>query len=505
MAKPNILVVMADQLAPHFTGAYGHPLVRTPAMDALAERGARFDAAYCNFPLCAPSRFSMMSGQMASDIGAWDNAAEFPASIPTLAHYLNLAGYRTVLAGKMHFIGPDQHHGFAERLNTEIYPADFAWTPDWDNADERIDKWYHNMDSLSEAGQALATYQLDYDEEVGFAAIRKLYDLARDSDDRPFFLTVAFIHPHDPYVARPEWWDLYDHDDIDLPDPVGLDSLDPHSHRLRYGFEIDTVGYTDEQCRNARHGYYANTSYIDAWLGRMVRALEETGELDNTVVIATSDHGDMLGERGLWFKMSFFEQSLRVPLVMAGPGVANTTVPNACSLLDLAPTLLDIAAAGGTPIEPGVTLAGRSLWNAATGGSDPVDEALAEYTAEMTSYPMFMIRRGHHKYIHCDTDPALLYDLETDPQEQDNLADDPDHADLAAEFAAEVSQRWDSDAIREQVLASQQARRLVHAAMGDDSRISWDYSPAQDATNQYVRDHMDWAEAGARSRFPELG
>ena len=505
MAKPNVLVVMADQLAPHFTGAYGHPLVRTPAMDALAERGARFDAAYCNFPLCAPSRFSMMSGQLASTIGAWDNAAEFPASTPTLAHYLNLAGYRTVLAGKMHFIGPDQHHGFAERLNTEIYPSDFAWTPDWDNADERIDKWYHNMDSLSEAGQALATYQLDYDEEVGFAAIRKLFDLARDSDDRPFFLTVAFIHPHDPYVARPEWWDLYDHDAIDLPDPVGLDSLDPHSHRLRCGFEIDTVGYTDEQCRNARHGYYANTSYIDAWLGRMVRALEETGELDNTVVIATSDHGDMLGERGLWFKMSFFEQSLRVPLVMAGPGVANTTVPNACSLLDLAPTLLDIAAAGGTPIEPGVTLAGRSLWNAASGGSDPVDEALAEYTAEMTSHPMFMIRRGRHKYIHCDTDPALLYDVDADPQELNNLADDPDHADLAAEFAAEVSQRWDSSAIREQVLASQQARRLVHSAMGDDSRISWDYSPAQDAANQYVRDHMDWAEAGARSRFPELG
>ena len=118
---------------------------------------------------------------------------------------------------------------------------------------------------------------------------------------------------------------------------------------------------------------------------------------------------------------------------------------------------------------------------------------------------MFMIRRGRHKYIHCDTDPALLYDLEADPQEQDNLADDPDHAELAAEFAAETARRWDSNAIREQVLASQQARRLVHAAMGDDSRISWDHSPAQDAANQYVRDHMDWAEAGTRSRFPELG
>ncbi|WP_419929154.1 choline-sulfatase [Candidatus Poriferisocius sp.] len=501
MAKPNILMVMADQLAPHFTGAYGHQVVKTPAMDALAERGARFDAAYCNFPLCAPSRFSMMSGQLPSAIGAWDNAAEFPAAIPTLAHYLNLAGYRTALAGKMHFIGPDQHHGFTERLNTEIYPSDFAWTPNWDNPGERIHKWYHNMDSLSEAGQALATYQLDYDEEVGFAAIRRLYDFARDSDDRPFFLTVGFIHPHDPYVARPEWWDLYDHDAIDLPDPVDLDLLDPHSRRIRQGIQADTIGYTEKQCRNARHGYYANTSYFDSWLGRLIGVLEETDELDNTVVIATSDHGDMLGERGLWFKMSFFERSLRVPFIMAGPGVATTTVPNACSLVDLLPTLLDIAADGGSPVEPVTPLAGRSLWEGATGGGDLIDEAVAEYTAEMTSHPLFMIRRGRYKYIHCDTDPALLYDIDTDPQEQTNLADDPAHAELAAEFAAEVAQRWDSDAIRDQVLASQRSRRLLHAATGNGGGISWDYSPAQDAANQYVRDHMDWAEAGARTRL----
>ena len=505
MALPNILLVMADQLAPHFTGAYGHPLVRTPAMDALAERGTRFDAAYCNYPLCAPSRFSMLSGQLASAIGAWDNAAEFPASIPTLAHYLDLAGYRTVLAGKMHFIGPDQHHGFAERLNTDIYPSDFAWTPNWDSPHERIDKWYHNMESLSEAGQALATYQLDYDEEVGFASIRKLYDFARDNDDRPFFMAAAFIHPHDPYVTRPEWWDLYDHDAIDLPDEVSLDSLDAHSQRVRRGIEADTIGYTDDQCRNARHGYYANTSYIDSWLGRMVRTLEETGRIDDTVVIATSDHGDMLGDRGLWFKMSFFERSLRVPLIMAGPGVANTAVNNACSLLDLFPTLLDIAADGGSRIEPVASLAGRSLWESATGGRDLVDEAIAEYTAEMTSHPMFMIRRGRHKYIHCDTDPALLYDVEADPQERANLADDPAHAELAAGFAAEVAQRWDSAAIRDQVVASQRSRRLLHAAMGNASRISWDFSPVHDAANQYVRDHMDWAEAGARRRFPELG
>ncbi len=504
MGRPNILVAMADQLAPHFTGAYGHPLVRTPAMDALAERGTRFDAAYCHSPLCAPARFTMLSGQPVSAIGAWDNAAEFPASVPTLAHYLAMTGYRTVLSGKMHFVGPDQLHGFEERLTTDIYPADFAWTPNWDEADTRIGKWYHNMDSLAEAGQALATYQIDYDEEVGFASVRRLYDLARDPDERPFFLVASFIHPHDPYVARPEWWDLYDHDDIDLPEPMPEDALDPHTRRIRRGIEADTVGYTEDQCRNARHGYYANTSYFDSWVGRLVGVLEETGRLDNTVVIVTSDHGDMLGDRGAFFKMSFFERSARVPLIMAGPGVASRSVPNVCSHLDLLPTLLDIATGSGTWPGVGAPLAGRSLWELAAGGTDATDETTGEYTAEMTSHPMFMIRRGRYKYIHCDADPPLLYDVVADPAERTNLADDPGFSSLAAAFAAEAAQRWDSTEIRQRVLHSQRSRRVLHAAIESDTSLSWDYSPVRDAANQYVRNHMDWAEAGPRSRFPRL-
>ena len=504
MGQPNIVLVMADQLAPHFTGTYGHPLVDTPAMDALAERGARFDAAYCHSPICAPARFSMLAGQPVSAIGAWDNAAEFPASVPTIAHYLLLAGYRTILSGKMHFVGPDQLHGFDERLTTDIYPADFAWTPNWDEPDTRIGKWYHNMDSLSEAGRALATYQIDYDEEVGFSAVRRLYDLARDPDERPFFLVASFIHPHDPYVARPEWWDLYDHDDIDLPDPMPDGALDPHTQRIRRGIEADTVGYTTDQCRNARHGYYANTSYFDSWVGRLMQVLDETGHADNTVVIATSDHGDMLGDRDMFFKFSFFERSARVPLIMAGPGVAHRSVANVCSHLDLLPTLLDIATDGGSWPELGTPAAGRSLWELAAGGTDPVDSTTGEYMAEMTSHPIFMIRRGRHKYIHCDTDPPLLYDIEADAGERTNLADDPDHADLAAGFAAETAERWDSDGIRDRVLRSQRSRQVLHAAGESASLHSWDYSPVRDSANEYVRNHMDWAEAGPRSRFPRL-
>ena len=501
MSRPNILVVMADQLAPHFTGAYGHPLVRTPAMDALAERGARFDTAYCSSPLCAPSRFSMMAGRLASQIGAYDNGAEFAASVPTMAHYLRLAGYRTTLSGKMHFVGPDQLHGFEERLTTDVYPSDFAWAANWDAADERMGKWFNNRATITEAGPVLANFQIDYDDEVGSAALRRLYDAARPGHDkRPFLLVASFTHPHDPYEARPRWWNLYDPDDIDPPDPMSDDAVDPHTVRIRHGIGAGAEGFSGDECRNARHGYYAATSYFDDWLGRLVDVLAETGRLDDTVVIVTSDHGDMLGDRGVFFKMSFFERSARVPLIMAGPGVAaGTTVPNACSLVDLVPTLLDIAADGGAWPDFDTPLSGRSLWNLACGGGDDVDETVGEYMAVMTAHPLFMIRRGRHKYVHCDSDPALLYDVEADPLERANLAGHPEHAALAAGFAAETARRWDSAAIRERVIASQRSRRVVRSAVGANGH-GWDYRPERNATTEYVRDHSTYAQIGHRSR-----
>jgi len=506
--RPNILLVMADQLAPHFTGAYGHPLAKTPHLDALAARGARFDAAYCNAPLCAPARFSFLAGRLGSRIGAYDNASEFPASVPTVAHYLRLMGYRTCLAGKMHFVGPDQLHGFDERLTTDVYPSDHAWTPDWLNPDQRIPKWYHNMDSVREAGTAATTFQLEFDDEVAFFAKRRLFDYAKERV-APFFMTLGFIHPHDPYVARPEWWDLYGDEEIPLPQvQIPWEAQDPHTRRVMAGIEADRVDdITDTQVRDARRAYLANTSYIDAKLGELVRTLEEAGLAEDTLVVFTSDHGDMLGERGLWYKMTFFERSVRVPLVMAGPGVAKgIAVTQACSLIDLVPSFIAAAAdAQHDAPELGQPLDGRSLLPLAAGSADAdPDLALSEYLAECTGYPVFMIRRGSLKYVHCDSDPPLLYDLAQDPQELTNLAADPAYAETAAAFAEEVRRIWDGEAVRRDVIASQQRRRVVHEAMQRGLFVSWDYQPKRDAAQEYVRNHMDWTVAAERSRFPPL-
>src|SRR5215216_5607218 len=217
-ASPNILFIVADQLSAPFLPAYGHRLVKTPHIDALASRGIVFENAYSPSPLCAPARAALMSGLLPSNSGVYDNAAEFASAIPTFAHYLRLQGYRTSLSGKMHFVGPDQLHGFEERLTTDIYPADFGWTPDWDHPSERVDWWYHNMDSVVGAGVAEATNQLRYDDEVGHHAIRALHDVAPRDDGRPFLLVASFTHPHDPYVTRRHLWDRYD--GVEIPMPV---------------------------------------------------------------------------------------------------------------------------------------------------------------------------------------------------------------------------------------------------------------------------------------------
>ena len=299
-AKPNILFVMADQLAAGARPFHGHPLVQTPNLARLAAEGVVFENCYSTSPLCAPARATVMNGLLPSRTGVYDNAAEFPSAIPTWAHYLRLAGYRTALSGKMHFVGPDQLHGLEERLTTDIYPADFGWTPDWHLAQERIDWWYHNMTSVLQPGIAEITNQLEFDDEAAFLAIRKIYDYARFEPEKPFCLMASFTHPHDPYAARAKFWNLYRNEDIDLPKVPRLErsALDPHSQRLYDVSAMDDYTVTEADLRAARHGYYANISYVDDLLGQLIAALEATGKLDNTVIVFTSDHGDFLGERG---------------------------------------------------------------------------------------------------------------------------------------------------------------------------------------------------------------
>jgi choline-sulfatase len=503
--RPNILFVMFDQLAPQSLPCYGHPVVQAPHLSALAERGVVFDGAYCNSPLCAPSRFSMMAGQLPSRIGAWDNAAEFPSAVPTYAHYLRRLGYRTCLSGKMHFVGADQLHGYEERVTTDIYPGDFGWTPTWEEP-ERLHWWFHNMLSVVEAGPYDRSLECDYDEEVAFHAERWLFDHARSGDARPFMLTVSFIQPHDPYFGPRADWARYDPAAIDMPAVPYIPPAerDPLSRRLYDLYDRDEYRVTEAQVRNARHGYYAMISYVDRQFGRLMAALDAAGLADDTVVIITADHGDMLGERGLWYKMNFFERSTRVPLILHAPKLfAPRRVAGNVSLVDLLPTFLDMAGEGGAS-EPASPLDGRSLLPLAGGNGDGGSHTVyGEYMAEGTFQPLFMIRRGRHKYIACEGDPPQLYDLAADPHELTNLAADPRHRDLAASFAREVAGKWDSAALRHAVIDSQRQRVFVQEALLKGRITPWDYEPRADASRQYNRNYGgELYDTDRRARLP---
>ncbi|MGN6804968.1 MAG: choline-sulfatase [Trinickia sp.] len=505
--QPNLLVLMADQLTPFALGAYGHRLTKTPHIDTLAREGVVFESAYCASPLCAPSRFAFMAGKLPSAIGAFDNAAELPAQTLTFAHYLRAAGYRTVLSGKMHFCGPDQLHGFEERLTTDIYPADFGWVPDWDHPDVRP-SWYHNMSSVTDAGTCVRTNQLDFDDEVAFCAKQKLYDIAREReagiDDRPFCMVVSLTHPHDPYAIPREYWDLYRDDEIDMP-AVSLshDESDPHSKRVRAVCEIDRTPPTPQQVRNARHAYYGAVSYVDAQFGAVLDALRSTGLAENTVIVVTSDHGDMLGERGLWYKMTFFENACRVPLIVHAPQrFAAARVKASVSHIDLLPTFVELAS--GEP---------RGSWPDPVDGSsliphlrgeDGHDEVFGEYLAEGAIAPVVMIRQGRYKYIHSPADPDQLFDLADDPRELHNLASDPGSARVLDAFRARVLQRWDLARLREQVLVSQRRRRFHYEATTQGKIASWDWQPFSDASRRFMRNHLELDTLEAMARLPRV-
>jgi len=497
--QPNFVFVQADQLRADILGAYGNIVAKTPQIDALAGEGVVFERAYCNYPLCAPSRFSMMSGLRATRAGAYDNGAEFPASLPTMMHRLRLAGYQTTLAGKMHFIGPDQLHGFEERLTSDIYPSDFNWTADWVESmtgQTRLAAAAGEVNGVRNAGVYEDTIQMRFDDVVTRQAVDKIHDLAASNDRSPFCLWVSYTHPHDPFAVPRRYWDRYDHGDIDMPaiPALGRDDLDPHSQRLHDHIGVSDAAMTDEDIRTARHAYYGAVSYIDDQLGAVMGALRQTSMLEKTIVVFLSDHGEALGDRGLWFKRSFYDGASRIPLIVRAPRLFEPSRSSSnVSLVDLLPTAVAIA---GDPELETIDTAydGRSLLPVLTGTSPsaPDDHAvLGEMTGEGLVAPAVMVVKGTHKYIHCPTDPPQLYAHSSDPLEQVNLAGDESVAAVETDLRGIVDATWDFDALTAEVIESQRRRMTVDRAHALGRQPSWDWDNSEHDNTQWFRPGPD--------------
>ena len=502
----NILHIVLDQIAPHFLPNYGHSIVKAPNIAALSRNAATFDNAYTNSPLCVPARASLFTGQLPSTLNVFDTGSELSASIPTLGHYLREFGYATCLSGKCHFIGPDQMHGFEQRLTSDICPADFSMTGNWDKGKEIL-SFFHTLENVKTAGIAERSTQQDHDEESTHQANQWLYDWVRQDRDRPFYLQVSLSHPHDPYVTPQRYWDLYDHSEIDLPRTpyIVLEERDPYSVWTYQHYDRGEYDIGEEDIRNARHAYYANISYVDDLIGQVLNTLDRIGEKDNTIIVLCADHGEMLGERGQWYKMTPFDHASRVPMIVKMPdNVQTMRVKENVSLMDLVPTLLDLGTAGQALAsqESIEQLAGKSLrCLLENNSSNWHDIAISEMMFEGLTTAAIMIRKGKYKYVHINPNDRLLFDMESDPLEHNDLTNEESCRTVVAEFQTIIAERWDLDKITACIHLNQRRRNFIHKAHQIGRHVSWDFQPYKDGSKLYHRSHITWLEADKRDMF----
>jgi choline-sulfatase len=460
--RPNVLIIMADEHAPQFSGFGGHPLVKTPHLDRLAASGVLFENTYCNSPLCVPSRMSFMTGRYVhNNPGGWDNSSVLSTDAVTWAHRLRAVGYDAVLSGKQHFIGPDQLHGFRAQLARDLHAEHHHPTFDWAEGTGVAPVPWAAMDK---AGPG-TTEEIEVDDGVEAAALAYLRDPARQ--EQPWALCASFIAPHFPLVVPQQYWDMYPLDQIDLPTipPGHLESQHPVYQRMRTMFGL--AEFSEAQTRRARAAYYGLITYLDDKVGRLLGALEEIGQRENTLVIYTADHGEMAGEHGMWRKSNFYEHSSRVPLIVSWPAghlAAGARIPQVTSLVDVVRTMVDAVEAPTLG-----ELDGESLLPLARGedgaSGEWKDEAFSEYLAHGVARPMAMLRRGRYKLNYSLDDPVELYDVKADPAELHDLSREPRHAAIRERLRADLLKRWNPVALEQRMRQSQKERLLIRAAL----------------------------------------
>lgn len=420
----NLIVIMSDEHSAKMLGCYGHLIVATPHLDALAASGTRFDRAYCNSPVCVPARAVFATGAYVHQVGFWDNADPYDGSVPSWHHRLRRAGHHVVSFGKLHFRDGDDDNGFSQEVIPMHVVEGKGDLMSLLREDLPRRAGSHKMADFAGAGESSYT---TYDRAIVAHAQSWLHEQAPHHADRPWVLFVSFVAPHFPLTAPPEYFYRYYRDPA-LPMPKLYDpALRPDDPFLReYGasFAYDEHFDTPDRVRRAIAGYFGLCSFLDENVGKLVDAVRTSGHAGDTRVIYTSDHGDNLGARGVWGKSTMYEEAVAVPFIMAGPGIAAGEVCRTpVTHVDAFPTILE--AAGVAPAPEDASLPGCSLF-AVAAGADPGRVAFSEYHGMGSVTGTFMVRSGRWKYIHSVAYQPLLFDLEADPEELSNRAADPD-------------------------------------------------------------------------------
>lgn len=447
----NVLLIMSDEHRRDAMGCSGHPVVQTPYLDNLAREGTRFTNAYCNSPLCIPSRASFATGRHVHEIEYWDNDKPYSGTPNSWGSYLDERGVKVVTIGKLHF-DPSKTNGFMDQRyprQTGNDPAGLYREP--------VQKREQARSRFEEAGSGdswVQSTELETQAAIDFIANEA------GQQESPWVLWLNYLPPHFPLIAPPSFYDLYPEDRVDLPYDYPSKEHHPAMEELRNHF--DGRNLDESILRRTRAAYYGLVTYIDNQIGRVVQALKQSGLAENTLIVYTSDHGELLGDHELWWKSAMYEQSVGIPLIMAGPTIARNAVrSDPISLIDLAPTIAEAVGVAPDPVWQG-----RSFLSVAQGQEyRPVSESiLSQYHAHGVSHGIFMIRKGRFKYIYYPSFPAQLFDLDADPLEMHDLSTVSDYASIMAELHAELIRRVDPDAVGQRALANQRERRRAYKA-----------------------------------------
>jgi choline-sulfatase len=452
----NLLVLMNDQHSRGFLGCYGHPLVRTPNLDALATKGTRFTKGYTNSPICVAARASLATGKYVHETGCWDNAIAYDGSIPSWGHRLQDADVPVTSIGKLHYRFEDDPTGFDEQvipMHIAGGVGDLMGSIRPDLPERPQSRRYSEQVGPGE------TEYTAYDRDI---AARACTWLDAHEGDQPFVLFVSFIAPHFPLIVPQNYYDLYPLSDIGPIKPAP-DFMKDHPWWRAFNacYTFDQYFKDDEHRKVAIASYLGLCTFIDELMGNVLSSLEDNGFTETTNIAYFSDHGENLGARGLWGKSVMFEESVGVPMMIAGPDApAGKVVETPVSLIDIFPTILD-----GMGVDNPEPVAGRSLFEIAAEADDPSRLVLSEYHGAAATSGAFMLRDGQYKYVHyVDYEPEL-YDLNTDPEELHNLATDPEFSDRVTTFEKRLRSMLDPEAVNAQALVDQAALIQRHGGL----------------------------------------
>jgi choline-sulfatase len=475
MQPANLLFIMSDEHSKRVLGCYGNPLIKTPHLDRLAVRGTRFADAYTNCPICVPARASFATGRYVHEIRCWDNAIAYDGSVPSWGHRLMEQGHRVTSIGKLHYLDSDpRRNGFDE----EILPLHIV-NGVGDLLGLIRDELPRRAGSARlgpEAGPGESEYTR-YDRSIAGETVKWLSDEAPNYRGRPWALYVGFVSPHFPLIAPPEFYNLYPEDKVPWPDMYEPDQRPRHpfTDAMRKCMCFDEA-FDPPMVRRAIAAYMGLVSFLDDNIGKILRALEETGLAASTRVIYASDHGDNLGTRGMWGKSTMYEESAGIPMIMAGPDVPRGNwCPTPVTLADAFPTF--VQALGARPDPRDKDLPGHSLIDIAQ-GYVPRRTILSEYHAAAAICGSFMIRHGKWKYVHYVELPPMLFDLSADPHERHDLGRDASHEAVIRECEAALRAVVDPEAVDRLARADQHAAIEKHG--GTDAilkRGTFRYSP----------------------------